>query len=83
MSEESILETALRVLKCYVGTGKATPDPGDIALLHEAAEIPGNEAEPDALAVYIVQRELQRKVSYLRWWFENRLLGKTLYRART
>jgi hypothetical protein len=49
MSEEPILETALRVLSCYIGTRNAIPDPGDIALLHEAAEIPGNEAKPDVL----------------------------------
>jgi hypothetical protein len=51
MSGEPILETALRVLSCYVGTRKAMPDPGDIALLHEAAEITGIEAKPDVLAV--------------------------------
>jgi hypothetical protein len=61
MSDEPILETALRVLSWYIGTGNARPDPGDIALLHKAAEITGNQAKTDAIAVYIVQRELQRR----------------------
>lgn len=61
MSEEPILEIALRVLSCYIETGNRMPDPEDIFLLNRAADIPGSEMKPDILAVYIIQRELQRR----------------------
>src|SRR6516165_5420254 len=56
MTEERLLETAL--LLCYVGLVKSQPNPSDVSRLAEAAEGAESKLPPDALAVYIIRREL-------------------------
>ena len=51
-----LVETALRVLNCWVA--RVLPSPEDVQALRAAAPTPQSEWESDDLARYIVEREL-------------------------
>jgi len=56
--DEQLLKVALRVLNCYATLTQ--PDPGDVAILRSATPSSDGKEPPDALAVAIVDREIQR-----------------------